>query len=156
VSKPLPHEAPDRPSIAALLAKIGLSVVWLTAGALSAATLLHGGSRESILASAATVLGGPVVWLTVNAFSLRRFDEARAAVRMRALTQALLFALAWPSAMIGGSIISSLTLGAGEVNVSGMMQNAVTYLAITPSLAFFLSEVMAFAYLWTFSRPPGK
>lgn len=156
MSKPLPEETRDRPSLARLLASIALSIVWLGACALSASTLLHGGSRAAILASASLVLGGPVIWLGTKALTLTRLDEAHAAVKMRALTQALLFALAWPGAMIGGSVISSLTLGAGAVNVGGMMQNALTYLVITAPLAFFLPEVLTFAYLWVFSRPPGK
>lgn len=156
MSDALREEAPERPSIALLFAKLVGAATWLAAAAFSAATLPHGGSRAAILASAGLVLGGPTVWLLAKAFALTRSDEAHTTVRLRALTQALLFALAWPGAMIGGSVVSSLTLGAGEVNVGGMMQNALTYLVIVPPLAFFLSEVFAFAYLWGFSRPPTQ
>lgn len=156
MSDALREEAPERPSIALLLVKLVWSVTWLAAATFSAATLLHGGAHMAILASAGLALGGPTVWLLAKAFALTRSDEAHTAVKLRALTQALLFALAWPGAMIGGSVISSLTLGVGEVNVRGMMQNALTYLVIVPPLAFFLSEMLAFAYLWAFSRPPKK
>lgn len=151
-----PDEAPDRPSLAGLVARVALSVLWLGACAVAAATLLHGGSRAAVLASAALLICGPVVWLLTKAWTLARSDEAHASVKLRALTQGLLFALAWPGAMIGGGALSSLLLGAGEVNVNGMMQNALTYLAIAPPVAFFLSEVFAFAYLLSYSRPPRE
>jgi hypothetical protein len=58
----------------------------------------------------------------------------------------------WVGLMIGGSVLSSLYLGGGEVNVSGMMQNAVTYIAIQPALAFILSETTRFGQLRAYAK----
>jgi hypothetical protein len=72
------------------------------------------------------------------------------------LTRGLLFGCMWPGLMIGGSALSSLVLGAGHVNVGGMMQNAVTYAAIMPPLAFFMSEIAVFAMLAAYGRKAAE
>jgi len=49
-------------------------------------------------------------------------------------------------------VLSSLFLGDGEVNVSGLMQNAVTYVAIQPALAFIFGEATAFGQLRNYAK----
>jgi hypothetical protein len=58
----------------------------------------------------------------------------------------------WVALMIGGSVLSSLYLGDGAVNVSGMMQSAVTYIAIQPALAFIISEAVSFGQLRAYAK----
>jgi hypothetical protein len=54
--------------------------------------------------------------------------------------------------MIGASVLSSLFLGGGEVNVSGMMQNAVTYIATQPAMAFIFGAAASFAQLRAYAK----
>jgi hypothetical protein len=43
-------------------------------------------------------------------------------------------------------------LGDGEVNVSGMMQSDVTFIAIQPALAFIMSEATSFGQLRAYAK----
>lgn len=144
------------PSLVWFATKLVLVAAWVGAGGLAAATLLHGGTRPTAIAAALFLVTPPVIWLLAKAVALKRADEVRAYAMLRGLAQGLLFACVLPGAMIGGGALSSLFLGAGAVNVSGMMQNAVVYIALLPPLAFFMSELSAFALLSLYARKPDR
>jgi hypothetical protein len=146
----------SRPPLAGLLAKIVLAVVWLAAAGFAAWTLLNETPKEHDIAAAAFLIVAPAVWLIAKAIAMRSYDEVEVSVALRGLTWGLLFASVWPGIMIGGSVLSSLFLGAGNVNVSGMMQNAVTYVAIMPPIAFFLSELNSYAMLAVYGAKSEK
>lgn len=148
------EERAPHPSLAWFAAKIAFSVGWLAATAFAAATLLRSGERAAIVGACLLLLLGPLTWLLAKAHRLARADEAERAVMMRGLAQGLLFAIAWPGAMIGGTALASLFIGAGEINVGGMLQNALTYIAIMPPIAFFISELCTFALLRVYARKP--
>ncbi|MEZ5960299.1 MAG: hypothetical protein R3C30_07680 [Hyphomonadaceae bacterium] len=144
------------PSIAWFSLKCALAVAWFAIGGWVAMTLLHSETRALHIAAALALIALPVIWLIAKIAGLRRADEAQVAATLRGLAQGLVMACVLPGAMIGGNVLSSLFLGAGEVNVSGMMQNAVTYIAILPPIAFFLSELFAFAMLMTYARKQSR
>ena len=144
------------PSLAALLAKIALAVAWLAAAGFAAWTLLNDTPPEHDIASAALLIAAPVLWLLSKAIAMTRYDEIEVSVALRGLTWGLLFASVWPGAMIGGSVLSSLIWGNGTVNVNGLMQNAVTYAAIMPPVAFFLSELNSYAMFAVYGAKSEK
>lgn len=144
------------PSLAALLAKIVLAVAWLAAAGFAAWTLLNDTPAEYDIAAAAFLISAPAFWLLSKAIAMRRYDEIEVSVALRGLVWGLLFASVWPGIMIGGSVLSSLILGAGTVNVNGMMQNAVTYAAIMPPVAFFLSELSSYAMFAVYGAKSEK
>jgi hypothetical protein len=124
----------------------------MAGAALSAATLLRGGDTGGVVASAFLLIAGPTVWLIAKIVHIGRMDEAQRAAHLRGLAIGLVFVITWPGAALGGSVVSSLWLGAGEVNVSGLLQSALTYVAILPAMAYFLSELAVFAHLTVFAR----
>jgi len=140
------------PSWLSFGAKIVIAIAWLAVAGWAAATLLHGGDRWAQIGAALAMLALPVAWFILKFVTLSRGDEVKRAATLRGLAQGLLMAAVLPGAMIGGSVLSSLFLGAGEVNVSGMMQNGVTFIATLPPIAFFLSELFAFALLMTYAK----
>lgn len=142
------READGGPSWAWFAAKTALALCWLAAAAWAAATLLRGGG--GVTAAALLVALGPAVWVLAKAIALKRMDEGDAHATWRGLIQGLLFACVLPGAAIGGSVLSSLVFGDGAVNVGGMMQNAA-WIAILPPIAFFMSELAAFAIRITFA-----
>lgn len=144
------------PSLLALLAKLVLAVAWLAAAGVAAWTLLNDTPAEHDIAAAALLIAAPALWLISKAMVMMRSDEIEVSVALRGLTWGLLFASVWPGIMIGGSVLSSLFLGAGTVNVSGMMQNAVTYAAIMPPVAFFLSELNSYAMFAVYGAKSEK
>ena len=144
------------PSLVALLAKLVLAVAWLATAGVAAWTLLNETPAEHDIAAAALLIAAPALWLILKAMAMMRSDEIEVSVALRGLTWGLLFACVWPGIMIGGSVLSSLFLGAGTVNVSGMMQHAVTYVAIMPPIAFFLSETSSYAMFAVYGAKSEK
>jgi hypothetical protein len=94
----------------------------------------------------------PVAWCLLKLLELIRSDELHQKVVARGAAQGLLFAVLWPSLLVGGGVLSSIVLGNGEVYLSGMMQNAVTYVAIMPAIAALVSETVTFALLRSYAR----
>lgn len=151
-----PETDAAKPSLARLTATILLAVAWLAAAGVSAWTLLNDTPAWHDAAAGAFLLLAPVLWLLAVVVGLRRVDEVERSVVLGGLTRGLLFGCIWPGLMVGGSALSSLFLGAGQVNVGGMMQNAVTYAAIMPPLAFVMSEISMFAMLAVYGRKASE
>ena len=145
------HEAEGAPSWAWFAGKMVLALGWLGAAAWAALQLLRGGAGAHVLTAALFVALAPAAWVLAKAVALKRMDEAQAHATWRGLIQGLLFACVLPGATIGGGVLSALIFGAGAVNVDGMMQSAVIWIAILPPIAFFMSELAAFAIRVTFA-----
>lgn len=142
------------PTWVGLIAKLTLATAWLAASAFSAATLLRAENPVNVAAACAFIIAAPATWVIVKAVAISRLDEAEAHANFRGLVQGLLMAIFLPGAMLAGSALSSLLVGDGRVNVSGIMQNGVTFVCILPPLAFFMSEVAAFAILRLYAGKP--
>jgi hypothetical protein len=137
-------------------AKILIAALWLGAGAFSAATVLRGENVLAVSLACAFIFMAPAAWIVLKASAIARVDEAEAQANFRALIQGLLMAIFLPGAMLAGSALSSLFLGDGRVNVSGLTQNALTLVFILPPLAFFMSELATFAILRLYAGKPRQ
>jgi hypothetical protein len=139
------------PSWLKLLLKMALGLAWLGAGGVASAVLMRESSKAAD-AVAALFLIVPPVLCVLAVVRAKRLDEMHQRVAFLGLANGMRFAIMWVGLMIGGSVLSSLYLGGGEVNVSGMMQNAVTFIAIQPALAFILSETTRFGQLRAYAK----
>jgi len=109
-------------------------------------------SKAADVAAALVLIIPPIAWCIVGAMWTKRQDEMHQRVAALGHANGLRFAIMWVGLMLGGSVLSSLFLGDGEVNVSGLMQSAVTYLAIQPALAFIFGEATAFGQLRSYAK----
>jgi hypothetical protein len=140
------------PSWLKLLLKMALGLAWLGAGGVASAVLMRESSKAADAVAALFLIVPPVLWCVLAVVRAKRLDEMHQRVAFLGLANGMRFAIMWVGLMIGGSVLSSLYLGGGEVNVSGMMQNAVTFIAIQPALAFILSETTRFGQLRAYAK----
>lgn len=140
------------PSAVALAIKLVIAIAWIGASGYASWVLLNETSKVYDILAALFLFIAPVAWTVYKAIEVKLSDELYRNAGARGLIHGLRFAALWPCLMLGGSVLSSLFLGDGEVNVSGLMQNAVTYIAIMPAIAVLLSETMSFSLLWSYAR----
>ena len=135
-----------------LLLKLALGIAWLGASAVASGVLMSETSKAADVAAALFLIVPPVGWCVAAIAWAKRLDEMHQRVAFLGLANGMRFAIIWVGLMIGGSALSSLYFGDGEVNVSGMMQSAVTYLAIQPALAFIFGEATSFGQLRAYAK----
>jgi hypothetical protein len=140
------------PSWLSLSLKMAFGLAWLGAAGVASAVLMRETSKAADVAAALFLIVPPVVWCVVAALWAKRLDELHQRVAFLGVANGMRFAIMWVGLMIGGSVLSSLYLGAGEVNVSGLMQSAVTFVAIQPALAFIICETTAFGQLRAYAK----
>jgi hypothetical protein len=145
-------ESSTGPTWLGLLLKLVFGVAWVVAAGVASGVLLRETSRAADVAAALFLIVPPIVWCVLAALWTKRSDELHQRVASLGLANGMRFAIMWVGLMIGGSVLSSLYLGDGAVNVSGMMQSAVTYIAIQPALAFIFSETTAFGQLRAYAK----
>ena len=135
-----------------LVSKLVLGAVWAGAAGVASGVLMTESSKAADVAAALVLIVPPIAWCIIGAVWVKRQDELHQRVAALAQANGLRFAIMWVGLMLGGSVLSSLFLGDGEVNVSGLMQNAVTYIAIQPALAFIFGEATAFGQLRSYAK----
>ena len=140
------------PSWLRLVLKLALGLAWVVAGGFASAVLMRESSRAADVAAALFLIVPPVLWCVVAVLRAKRLDEMHQRVVFLGLANGMRFAIMFVGLMIGGSVLSSLYLGGGEVNVSGMMQNAVTFIATQPAIAFIFSEATCFGQLRAYAK----
>jgi hypothetical protein len=140
------------PSWLGLSLKLALGIAWLGAAGVASGVLMSETSKAADVAAALFLIVPPIAWCVVAVVWAKRLDELHQRVAFLGLANGMRFAIMWVGLMIGGSVLSSLYLGDGAVNVSGMMQNAVTYIAIQPALAFILGEATSFGQLRAYAK----
>jgi hypothetical protein len=140
------------PSWLGLSLKLALGIAWLGAAGVASGVLMSETSKAADVAAALFRIVPPIAWCVVAVVWAKRLDELHQRVAFLGLANGMRFAIMWVGLMIGGSVLSSLYLGDGAVNVSGMMQNAVTYIAIQPALAFILGEATSFGQLRAYAK----
>lgn len=146
-------EQPDTgPSWLGLLLKLTLGLAWLGAAGVASGVLMSDTSKAADVAAALFLIVPPIVWCVAAVLWAKRLDELHQRVAFLGLANGMRFAIMWVGLMIGGSVLSSLYLGDGAVNVSGMMQSAVTYIAIQPALAYILGEATSFGALRAYAK----
>jgi hypothetical protein len=140
------------PSVLGLVTKFVIGVAWLVIAAFASGVLMSETSKAADVAAALILIIPPIAWCLLGMVWTKRLDEMHQRVAALGQANGLRFAILWVGLMLGGSVLSSLFLGAGEVNVSGLMQNAVTYVAIQPALAFIFGEATAFGQLRGYAK----
>ena len=140
------------PSVIGLVSKLVLGAAWLAIAGVASGVLMGQSSKAADVAAALVLIVPPVAWCVMGAVWTKRLDEMHQRVAALGQVNGLRFAIMWVGLMLGGSVLSSLFLGDGEVNVSGLMQNAVTYIAIQPALAFIFGEATAFGQLRNYAK----
>jgi hypothetical protein len=140
------------PSWLGLLVKLAFGFAWLGGAGVASGVLMRETSEAADIAAALFLIVPPIVWCVVAVLWAKRLDELHQRVIFLGLANGMRFAIMWVGIMIGGSVLSSLYLGSGEVNVSGLMQNAVTFIAIQPALAFVIGETTAFGQLRAYAK----
>lgn len=140
------------PSWLGLLLKLALGIAWLGVAAVASGVLMSETSKAADVAAALVLIVLPIAWCVVPILAAKRLDELHQRVAFLGFANGMRFAMTWVGLMIGGSVLSSLYLGDGEVNVSGMMQSAVTFVAIQPALAFIVGEATAFGQLRAYAK----
>src|SRR5688572_20873235 len=135
------------PSWLSLLLKVIFGIAWLGAAGVASGVLMSETSKAADVAAALFLIVPPIVWCVAAVLWAKRLDELHQRVAFLGLANGMRFAIMWVGLMIGGSVLSSLYLGDGAVNVSGMMQSAVTYIAIQPALAFIFGVASFFGAL---------
>ena len=140
------------PSVMGLISKLVIGAVWAAAAGVASGVLMTESSKAADVAAALVLIGPPIAGCIIGAVLTKRQDEMHQHAAAAGQVNGLRFAIMWVGLMLGGSVLSSLFLGDGEVNVSGLMQNAVTYLAIQPALAFIFGEATAFGQLRHYSK----
>lgn len=140
------------PSWLGLLLRVAIGLAWMVAAGYASAILLRETSKAEDIAAALFLIVAPVVWCLVTVIWAKRLDELHKRVVFLGLASGMQFAVVLVGVMIGASVLSSLFLGGGEVNVSGMMQNAVTYIATQPAMAFIFGSSASFAQLRAYAK----
>jgi hypothetical protein len=135
-----------------LVTKFVIGLAWLVIAAFASGVLMSETSKAADVAAALILIIPPIAWCLLGMVWTKRLDEMHQRVAALGQANGLRFAILWVGLMLGGSVLSSLFLGAGEVNVSGLMQNAVTYVAIQPALAFIFGEATAFGQLRGYAK----
>lgn len=132
--------------------KMLVALLWIAGAAFAAAALLRETPRTLDIFAAAFLFLAPIAWGVIKIVDIKRADEMQRQVVYRGLIQGLLMASLWASLLLAGNVLSSLFLGDGEVNVSGLMQQAVTFCAMQPAIAFLMSELISFALVRSYAR----
>lgn len=140
------------PSWIGIVIKVVFGMVWVGAAGVASGVLMRESSMAADVAAALMLIIPPIAWCIIGAVWAKRQDELHQRVAALGQANGLRFAIVWVGLMLGGSVLSSLFLGAGEVNVSGLMQSAVTYIAIQPALAFVFGEATAFGQLRGYAK----
>ena len=140
------------PTWIGLIIRFVLGMAWVGAAAVASGVLMGESSREADVAAALVLIVPPIAWCIIGVVWAKRQDEMHQRVAAMGQANGLRFAIMWVGLMLGGSVLSSLFLGGGEVNVSGLMQNAVTYIAIQPALAFIFGEATSFGQLRGYAK----
>jgi hypothetical protein len=140
------------PSGLTFVGRLALAFAWIGLAGYASWVLLNDTPQLNDILAAVFLCVAPVAWCLLKLLELIRSDELHQKVVARGAAQGLLFAVLWPSLLVGGGVLSSIVLGNGEVNLSGMMQNAVTYVAIMPAIAALVSETVTFALLRSYAR----
>ncbi|MGE0444177.1 MAG: hypothetical protein AB7P99_03040 [Vicinamibacterales bacterium] len=149
------HVERTGPAVPILLGKMSIGVAWFAAASYAAGILLRSSPRHQDVFAALFLVVAPLVWWSAKSAAMGRADEMHQQVATRGLLHGLIVANLWAGLMIGGSALSSLFLGDGEVNVSGMMQSAVVFVSLQPATAFLLSETTAFGILRGYAKREG-
>jgi hypothetical protein len=140
------------PSWIGLIIKIAIGMAWVGAAGVASGVLMRESSKAADVTAALFLIVPPIAWCVLGTLWPKRSDELHQRVAAIGQANGLRFAIMWVGLMLGGSVLSSLFLGAGEVNVSGLMQNAVTYIAIQPALAFIFGEATSFGQLRGYAK----
>ena len=140
------------PTWIGVIIKFVIGVAWVGAAAVAAGTLMGESSMAADVAAASLLIVPPIAWCIIGITWAKRQDEMHQRVAALGQANGLRFAIMWVGLMLGGSVLSSIFLGDGEVNVSGLMQNAVTYIAIQPALAFIFGEATSFGQLRSYAK----
>jgi hypothetical protein len=135
-----------------LVGKFVFGIAWVGAAAFASAVLMSESTKAADVAAALVLIVPPIAWCMIGMVWMKRLDEMHQRVAALGQANGMRFAIMWVGLMLGGSVLSSLFLGDGEVNVSGLMQNAVTYIAIQPALAFIFGEATAFGQLRNYAK----
>jgi hypothetical protein len=135
-----------------LVSKLVFGAAWVGIAGVASGVLMSDSSKAADVAAALVLIIPPIAWCIIGAVWAKRQDEMNRHVAALGQGNGLRFAIMWVGLMLGGSVLSSLFLGDGEVNVSGLMQNAVTYVAIQPALAFIFGEATAFGQLRNYAK----
>lgn len=140
------------PSVIGLVSKLVFGAVWLGMAGVASGVLMGESSKAADVAAALVLIVPPIAWCLTGMIWAKRLDEMHQRVAALGQVNGLRFAIMWVGLMLGGSVLSSLFLGDGEVNVSGLMQSAVTFIAIQPALAFIFGEATAFGQLRNYAK----
>jgi hypothetical protein len=135
-----------------LIGKFVFGVAWVGIAAFASAVLMSESTKAADVAAALVLIVPPIAWCMIGMVWMKRLDEMHQRVAALGQANGMRFAIMWVGLMLGGSVLSSLFLGDGEVNVSGLMQSAVTYIAIQPALAFIFGEATAFGQLRNYAK----
>jgi hypothetical protein len=138
--------------VTGLIGKFAFGLAWVGGAAYASAVLMSESTKAADVAAALVLIVPPIAWCLIGTLWMRRLDEMHQRVAALGQANGMRFAIMWVGLMLGGSVLSSLFLGDGEVNVSGLMQNAVTYIAIQPALAFIFGEATAFGQLRNYAK----
>jgi hypothetical protein len=145
-------ESAGGPTWIGVIIKFVFGVAWVGAAGVAAGVLMSESSKAADVAAALTLIVPPIAWCIIGIVWAKRQDEMHQRVAALGQANGLRFAIMWVGMMLGGSVLSSLFLGDGEVNVSGLMQSAVTYIAIQPALAYIFGEATAFGQLRGYAK----
>jgi hypothetical protein len=140
------------PSWLGLVIKVVLGIAWVAAAGVAAGVLMSESSKGADVAAALALIVPTLAWCVVGGVWAKRQDEMHQRVAALGQANGMRFAIMWVGLMLGGSVLSSLFLGDGEVNVSGLMQSAVTFIAIQPALAFVFGEATSFGQLRGYAK----
>ena len=140
------------PTWIGLVIKVVSGVAWVAAAGVAAGVLMSESSKAADVAAALALIVPPLAWCIIGGVWAKRQDEMHQRVAAMGQANGMRFAIMWVGLMLGGSVLSSLFLGGGEVNVSGLMQSAVTYIAIQPALAFVFGEATSFGQLRGYAK----